>query len=529
MSDRKRAQTGTQMHAFSIFGRIYPYRRSLRMLSSLHRFQHSEVAQQRLKIIQFYEKHGEQATIEAFGANRKVIWHWKRQLERAHGELAALIPQSTRPKHTRQLQIDPRIVAFIQQLREAHPRLGKEKIKPLLDAYCRQAGLQPIAVSTIGKILQRKQLFHQPRPGGAKKSRKPGKKRARVRYAVQPTEWGHLHLDTLERVVDGLKLYFYSGIDVRGKFAFSLPYRRRDSANTVDFFGKLRQVYPLAAIASVQNDNGSEFLGEFEGYLEQQGIPQHFTYPRCPKINGCVERYQRTLAEEFIQVHEEVVRSPVAFQQQLANYLVFYNCERAHASLNYQSPVQHLLAEGLMSKKSMTHTFVCLTRAPLLKFWKVTRSSRTSPQSEQMEQTALKSAGPSRLNIKSEVTNLGLVADFIAQAAQQAGLDDRETYKVQMAVDEAVTNIIQHAYKGDREGRIDICCQRRGQDFIVDIRDFGKPFDPSRVRTPRVQGPLSRRTIGGLGLFFMKKLMDQVEFTSDAVHGNRVRMVKRIK
>ncbi len=326
------------------------------MLSSLRRFQESEVAQQRLKILQFYDKHGEAATKEAFGANRKVIWQWKQQLARAHGQLAALIPKSTRPTHLRQMQTDRRIVAFIQQVREEHPRLGKEKIKPLLDAYCQQAGLEPIAVSTIGKIIRRKQLFSQPLPRGAQKSRKTGAPRDRVRYAPKPDELGHLQLDTLERLIDGLKLYFYSGIDVKGKFALSLPYRHRDSATTVDFFDKLRRVYPLPVILSVQNDNGSEFRGEFETYLKRQGIRQQFSYPRCPKINGCVERYQRTLSEEFIQVHEDVVRTPAAFQRQLADYLIFYNCQRAHAALQMLSPVQHLLAEGVMSKKSVTHT-----------------------------------------------------------------------------------------------------------------------------------------------------------------------------
>lgn len=326
------------------------------MLSSLRRFQQSEVAQQRLKIIQFYDKHGEEATKEAFGADRKVIWQWKRQLQRAHGELAALIPKSTRPKRTRQMQTDPQLVAFIQKVREEHPRLGKEKIKPLLDHYCQAERLKLIAISTIGKIIHRKQLFHQPRPKGAKNSRKPASPRARVRYAPKPTDWGYLQLDTLERVVDGLKLYFYSGIDVKGKFAFSLPYARRTSANTVDFFDKLRQVYPLAAIVGVQNDNGGEFLAEFEAYLHACEIPQHFAYPRCPKINGCVERYQRTLAEEFIEVHEEVARDPAAFQRELANYLLFYNCQRVHSALNQQSPMQHLVAKGVMSKKSVTYT-----------------------------------------------------------------------------------------------------------------------------------------------------------------------------
>jgi transposase InsO family protein len=116
-------------------------------------------------------------------------------------------------------------------------------------------------------------------------------------------------------------------------------------------------VYPLAALTGVQNDNGGEFLGEFEAYLRACEIPQHFTYPRCPKINGCVERYQRTLAEEFIEVHEAVARDPAAFKRALANYLVFYNCQRVHSALNQQSPMPHLVAEGVMSKKSVTCTY----------------------------------------------------------------------------------------------------------------------------------------------------------------------------
>jgi hypothetical protein len=157
------------------------------------------------------------------------------------------------------MQTDPRIAAFIQKLREEHPRLGKDKIKPLLDRYSRSEGLKPIAVSTIGKIIQRKQLFHHPPPAGAKKKTKHGPKRVRVRYAPKPAELGHLQLDTLERVGDGLKPYFYSRIDVKDWWAFSLPYRRRDCITTVDFFEKLCLVYPLTAIASVLNDKGPEF------------------------------------------------------------------------------------------------------------------------------------------------------------------------------------------------------------------------------------------------------------------------------
>jgi serine/threonine-protein kinase RsbW len=141
----------------------------------------------------------------------------------------------------------------------------------------------------------------------------------------------------------------------------------------------------------------------------------------------------------------------------------------------------------------------------------------------------LAKARQSHLTISGELSNLGVVADFIAQSARGSGLDERDTYYVQMATDEAVTNVIQHAYRGRRDGRIDVTCERRRDEFIVEIQDFGKPFDPAHVRTPRVKGPLSRRTIGGLGIFFMKKLMDSVEFSRDTERGNRVRMVKRIR
>ena len=133
------------------------------------------------------------------------------------------------------------------------------------------------------------------------------------------------------------------------------------------------------------------------------------------------------------------------------------------------------------------------------------------------------------LSITSEVSNLGAVAEFIANAARQSGLNERDTYNVQMAVDEAVTNVIQHAYHGVAAGRIELSCERRRDDLIVEIVDAGKPFDASQVPAPRTRGPLSRRNVGGLGVFFMKKLMDQVEFTSRAGGGNRVRMVKHIR
>ena len=80
MSNWKKQRTGVAMRARPIFGRMPGYRRLVGMLSSLHRFQQDEVAPQRLKIIQFYDKHGEQATREAIGVSRQVISTWKKNI-----------------------------------------------------------------------------------------------------------------------------------------------------------------------------------------------------------------------------------------------------------------------------------------------------------------------------------------------------------------------------------------------------------------------------------------------------------------
>ncbi len=157
------------------------------------------------------------------------------------------------------------------------------------------------------------------------------------------------------RELDRLKVYFYSAIDIKGKAAISLPYSHCASRNAMDFFQRLQQVYPLP-IRDVQTDNGAEFLGEFDEYLQEQRIPHRFSYPRCPRINGCVERYQRTLSEEFIEVHEDSIREPQEFLRHLGEYLVFYNSERIHHALGKQTPLGYLLSQKQMSKMSVTHT-----------------------------------------------------------------------------------------------------------------------------------------------------------------------------
>ncbi len=148
----------------------------------------------------------------------------------------------------------------------------------------------------------------------------------------------------------------------KGKVAFSAPYARLSSRKTQDYFQKLPRVSPLS-MRAVQTDNGSEFQGEFDQYLELQNIPRLWSYPRCPRINRCIERYQRTLNEEFIDdrgrhlggVHEDSIREPQEFLRHLGEYWGFYNCERIRHASAKQPPLEYLLSQKQMSKMSVTH------------------------------------------------------------------------------------------------------------------------------------------------------------------------------
>ena len=332
------------------------------MLRSLQIYTHEQAAQKRMEMIAFYDQFGEKATKQAFGADWKVISRWKMRLKESHGKLSSLVPYSTRPKTVRQPQTPPKIIAFIKNLREEHPRIGKDKIKPDLDIYCEQLGIPTVSSSTIGNIIKRNHFFFQ-KPGKAYHNPNSKwalnevkrKKRLRIKHSPKPTEYGHILSDTVERITDGAKDYFMSAIDARMKFALTLTYKRNTSANMKDFYHRFKSVYP-GTVKVWQSDNGSENLGVFDQQLEEDKIPHLFIYPRCPKIDTFIERYNRTVQEEFIDYHEDIIHDTQLFNQKLADWNIYYNTKRRHHTLGLKSPLQSLVDNGGMSQMSLTYT-----------------------------------------------------------------------------------------------------------------------------------------------------------------------------
>ena len=128
--------------------------------------------------------------------------------------------------------------------------------------------------------------------------------------------------------------------------------------------------------------------------------------------------------------------------------------------------------------------------------------------------------------------SLEAVRQMVGEAAQECGLKNAAVYAVEMAVDEAFTNIIEHAYLGESDEEITLACEIEKDQLVIFLRDCGRPFNPDEIPAPDVNAPLEERQVGGLGLFFMRNLMDEVNFSFKSEEAgvdncNVLRMVKR--
>ena len=133
------------------------------------------------------------------------------------------------------------------------------------------------------------------------------------------------------------------------------------------------------------------------------------------------------------------------------------------------------------------------------------------------------------LRMKAILESVPLATNCVTKWAQAAGFDQQALYEIQLAVDEACANVVDHAYTSTEPGDMEICCSFNEQVLTILVRDWGKGFDPEGVSEPDVEAPLDERTLGGLGLFLVKQVMDQVQFTCDPTRGNELQMSKRLR
>ncbi len=312
----------------------------LSMYESVIRFRYmrdkAEV-ERRVKILGFWSEHGEKAARDAFGVSRRTLFRWKRALRTAQGKLPALDPQSTAPKTRRQRRYDPAYLERVIALRSAHRTLGKKKIATLCGVSESYAGRTLNDLKRRGLLPAYRSLSYY-----AKRDTFRDKQARSRRKIRRPRGQRVVEIDTVVRFVNGLKRYLVTGVDTETRFAFAAVYRNHSSASAADFLSKYASLAPITA---VQTDNGSEFAHLFDEACERLGVPRYHTYPRTPKMNAHVERFNRTLSEDFIARHLALLRDDIpAFNERLIDWLIWYNAERPHEALSLRTPLSCTMA-----------------------------------------------------------------------------------------------------------------------------------------------------------------------------------------
>ena len=124
--------------------------------------------------------------------------------------------------------------------------------------------------------------------------------------------------------------------------------------------------------------------------------------------------------------------------------------------------------------------------------------------------------------------HLGDLLAFVDHACTRAGVAQEVLFDVRLAVEEVVTNVIDHGYAGMPTGPVTVRFRHDPRQIIVTIEDLARPFDSSRLAAPDIAAPLEQRAIGGLGWHLVHQVMDEVRHVQGGTHGNRVTLVKRL-
>lgn len=315
-------------------------------------------AEERARILMFWAKHGDAATREAFKVSRPTLFRWQNILNESGGKLEALVPKSTVPKNRRKRMI-PKLVEDLILKERAMEKIGKEKLAVLV----KEDGVGTQSPSTIGRILgdlKKRGKLRDPQrlsfhgKTGRLIERKPRHIRKKLRSA------GHdgalVKADTIVRFTNGIKRYILTAIDLESEFAFAYAYASHASNHAADFMGIFKQVAPLS-LTHVQTDNGSEFRDRFEAFCDDVGIIHFHIYPRSPKMNAEVERFNRTLSEAFIQKHRHLLAYDLpAFNRALMDWLLWYNTRRPHWSIGLIPPLRYIVNKLPAEKSQMCWT-----------------------------------------------------------------------------------------------------------------------------------------------------------------------------
>jgi putative transposase len=303
----------------------------------------SREAKHRLKILDYGRTHTVAATCRHFGIARSTYYRWAKRYDPQH--LPFLENRPSRPRRCRRPTWTPAQAAAVRQARETHPRWGKDKLAVVL----RREGIL-LSVSMIGRILSdliRRRVLVEPkatrlRPH-SRHARPYAIRKPKAHAVVAPGDL--VQLDTMQLTpVPGLERRHFSAVDVVSRWSVTGVRARATAGTATDFLDELaaRTPFPIRAL---QVDGGSEFMAEFELACQARGLALFVLPPRSPKLNGHVERANRTHRSEFWELYDGDLELP-PLREALRAWEETYNHVRPHQALGYRTPAEHLATLG---------------------------------------------------------------------------------------------------------------------------------------------------------------------------------------
>ena len=301
----------------------------------------SGIAQHRLEVVRWHYQHGENVSLTArhFGHSRTSVQAWLKAY--ARGRPAALEDRSHRPHNVRQPTWTKETEQHVLKLREQFPRWGKDKLVVLL----RRAGIY-LSTSMVGRILKYlKDTGQLVEPLPERRRRKSSFARP---YAIRKPK-GYLarepgdlvEVDTVDlRPLPGVVFKHFTGRDVVSRWDVLGLYSRATAHTARQYLDELLERTPFP-IKAIQVDGGSEFKAEFEAACQERGLRLYVLPPSSPKLNGCVERGNRTHREEFYEAYD-LDWTTRQLRPDLLNWEVIYNTVRPHQSLGYLTPQEYI-------------------------------------------------------------------------------------------------------------------------------------------------------------------------------------------
>jgi len=312
----------------------------------------TDKAKRRLSMLECYQTLRDvSATCRIFKVSRKNFYKWKDRYEASGEDPTSLEDQSRAPHTTRHVEIAQVQEERIKRLREKHIRLGKKKLQILYRKYYNEY----ISCNHIQYVIQKHNLYYDPvsaKKIRTKKNKGRGATKMRINqinmnsYMKKKDKPFFFCTDTIALYLPyGVKRYILTAVEYKKKIAYARCYKSKSSTSTFDFLLRLHMLVD-GQIAAILSDNGSEFADLFDKACKKMGIDHIYTRLRTPKDNAVDERFNRTIQEEFMETdlyfEPSLTNNDLTeANRYLTSWLIFYNFDRPHQTLDYLSPVEY--------------------------------------------------------------------------------------------------------------------------------------------------------------------------------------------